>query len=242
MADKKWTRMQRIPDEDIRTILNLYTKKKKPKQEIAAIMGVNVSTVRRITKAGSLEAYRAFLDDFRLKEQKNRVLREQRKANQLPLEVMASAQIPVELEPDKPEEPEKEPNPPMAQVNVWDSFRGKTLRDNRWLKGDFYRVADLAFIVPHATCCSERVAIETVGQNTHMFDVHGTRIFEGDIVRYDYGDGAGTGVVYWDSYHATFAISGAGALWCYARSGSAEVIGNVTENPDLLLEPEEKEG
>lgn len=110
----------------------------------------------------------------------------------------------------------------------------------------------------------ETVDPETVGQFTGLTDKNGKRIFEGDIVRYTFdspddpmatknGLKVHTGRIFWSDWRASFAVTagrnGSAALnndvsryvrgrqvFEYVRgSNTVEVIGNIHDNPDLLI-------
>ena len=107
------------------------------------------------------------------------------------------------------------------------------------------------------------VDLSTVGQYTGLKDKNGKRIFEGDIIRYtldspddptatENGLKVRTGRIFWSDWRASFAvtagINGSASLnndvaryvrgrqiYEYVRgANTVEVIGNVTDNPDLL--------
>lgn len=60
-------------------------------------------------------------------------------------------------------------------------FRGKTLKTNKWVYGSCNLENTLASI----SGCA--VIPKTIGQYTGLKDLHGTRIFAGDIVKTKYG-------------------------------------------------------
>ena len=103
----------------------------------------------------------------------------------------------------------------------------------------------------------------TVGQYTGLKDKNGNRIWEGDIVRYTFdspddptatknGLKVRTGRIFWSDWRASFAVTagrnGSASLnndvaryvrgrqiYEYVRgANTVEVIGNITDNPELL--------
>jgi uncharacterized phage protein (TIGR01671 family) len=118
-------------------------------------------------------------------------------------------------------------------------FRGKRAVNGQWLFGGFHSRFDLAFIVG----CSKSfrfdgmdVIPETVGQFTGLTDKNGTKIFEGDIVRYM---NKSVMVVVWDKESASFvcAYSVLNFKHCATIINAhlyLEVIGNIHDNPELM--------
>lgn len=74
---------------------------------------------------------------------------------------------------------------------------------------------------------------ETVGEYTGRLDINGKRIYEGDIVQY----GAGLWVVEYNSGKMGFVfrnIRNGGIVPGYAVTSAVKVVGNTTENPEIL--------
>ena len=131
-------------------------------------------------------------------------------------------------------------------------FRGKRLDNGEWVEGAFMNDRNGAYYICPAVSdisygdsgtrrrigCWYNVDPSTVGQYTGLKDKNGQRIFEGDIVKtdkfsepnkqyiikYDLQFGAFIGQDRYNVYFVTFD----------GDSGEFEVIGNVTDNPDLL--------
>lgn len=133
-------------------------------------------------------------------------------------------------------------------------FRGKRVDDGKWVYGYCYELEKK----PMISSCVKREAYEiypeTVGQFTGLTDKNGKKIFEGDIVHAVYQVGYvgcknidyGIGVVkYCASYYggASYEIdiigdSGSRVFTASLENG-VEVIGNVYDNPELLIKGEQ---
>ena len=143
-------------------------------------------------------------------------------------------------------------------------FRGKRIDNGEWLEGSFLNDRDGSFYICPAVSdisygdggnrrrigCWYKVDPSTVGQYTGLTDKNGKRIFEGDILHIaKIADGIGgyyqtpldypvNVVVKWDLCAWMWEtlcedkryISFPGA-WCHYE---CEVIGNITDNPELL--------
>ena len=125
-------------------------------------------------------------------------------------------------------------------------FRGKRTINGDWVYGDFVHgnerksLRDSIFVYDSETQSFNDYEINpsTLGQYTGLTDKNGNRIFEGDIVntdkfsepnkqyiiKYDLQFGAFIGQDRYNVYFVTFD----------GDSGEFEVIGNITDNPDLL--------
>ena len=120
-------------------------------------------------------------------------------------------------------------------------FRGKRADTKEWIYGDVQQNVDAVKIreqepnIQHVAR-SFVVIPETVGQYTGMKDIHGVKIFEGDIVNYN---GSCHKVVF-ESRNGTgyFGIVvGENETWGFGNSTPAymmTVVGNIYDNPDLL--------
>ena len=117
-------------------------------------------------------------------------------------------------------------------------FRGKSVTDGRWVFGDLSNYGDcktITTVKDFSIIDSCEVIPETVGQYTGLKDLHGTRIFEADIVKvYDvYCNETVVGVV--EFCDGSFRIYDKDFTsydrWMYCK---VEVIGNVYDNQELL--------
>lgn len=128
-------------------------------------------------------------------------------------------------------------------------FRGKEIKTGKWVYGCFYYCKGTAygatFIVVNDFGFIE-VIPHTVGQYTGLPDKNGTKIFEGDIVRYrpEYWSEPQWSVVEYcaDKWnYPAFDLKDhnyeANGLQCVHEEGVGfEVIGNIHDNKDLLKE------
>lgn len=131
-------------------------------------------------------------------------------------------------------------------------FRGKRLDNGEWVEG-FYLYTDEKPAIVDIKCRSHIIVPETLGQSTGLTDKNGKRIFEGDIVHAVYQPGVGfknvdfgIGVVkYCASYYggASYCIEIIGKSYSRVFTVSLEngvkVIGNVYDNPELLIKGEQ---
>lgn len=117
-------------------------------------------------------------------------------------------------------------------------FRGKSVTDGRWVFGDLSNYGDYRAITTtrgFSIIDSCEVIPETVGQYTGLKDVHGTRIFEGDVVK----SIAAWYVVEFENGGYGLRPFGKGKLIPIMGHGNfneneVEVIGNVYDNQELL--------
>ena len=129
-------------------------------------------------------------------------------------------------------------------------FRGKRLDNGAWETGSLVIVRmdchdAQYYIADKMTGYHTPVDPSTVGQYTGLKDRNGKRVFEGDIVTqnwYDHDEPSDDsfGEVVFCEYDCSFSVmdiqkDGIVPLGrCHAYHWEAEVIGNITDNPELL--------
>ena len=126
-------------------------------------------------------------------------------------------------------------------------FRGKREDNGNWIQGSLFIRMGEAFIIPLPLITSKsKVAPETVGQFTGLFDKNGKKIFEGDIVHVL----GNQQVEDWKNVNYIGSIAFLDAGFCVIDGTiedhalrryqlprldfDLEVIGNVHDNPELL--------
>ena len=128
-------------------------------------------------------------------------------------------------------------------------FRGQTVDTKELIYGDLIQTEkDFKNVVEildwsKVGCKPEKSLVvnpETVGQFTGMTDKNGTKIFEGDIVKYynPYSKTWHTQIVKWDWRFAGFGLFDKESEWCkendWMKIKDIEIIGNIYDNPELL--------
>lgn len=120
-------------------------------------------------------------------------------------------------------------------------FRGKRVYNGEWIYDSETYIRDGDGIwLSDDDLNVVRVQEDTVGQYTGLTDKNGTKIFEGDIVKYPTTCEIFT--VAWHGSFAEFVISELqkpnkatrGSKNMYLVNRYCEVIGNIYDNPELL--------
>ena len=128
-------------------------------------------------------------------------------------------------------------------------FRGKRIDTGEWAEG-FYcggnerktlRPCIFVYIPDRQSYDCQDIIPETVGQYTGLKDIHGVKIFEGDIIKQyektQFGDPVSDfGLVKWDNKECMLFRTSTriGKERLVTSRDIYEVIGNIHDNPDLL--------
>lgn len=129
-------------------------------------------------------------------------------------------------------------------------FRGKSIEDNKWIygtvefhliDGDLTQTEQETFITYDSMdeigkVYRDRYKVDpaTVCQFTGLTDKNATKIFEGDVViaDMDYGPAG--------FYKTTTSISWnseiGGYQWNYFLKSTIKIVGNIYDNPEMLIE------
>ena len=132
-------------------------------------------------------------------------------------------------------------------------FRAQSKDEGEWVYG-WYEMASFGAwplkpsIIPSDTAingCYEHVEIkiETLGQYANKNDIHGKKIFDGDIIQVPFWRPKESGLFMKgvvEFHNSAFSV-----LWEYADYGrnflgyidDIEVIGNIHDNPELIPHP-----
>ena len=111
-------------------------------------------------------------------------------------------------------------------------FRGKSIDNGKWIYG-YAAMSGGTFIIcdnglTYGGFIVYEVIPETVGQFTGLTDKNGVRIFEGDILQYE-----------WSGKKNIDYIEYSGNMFTYSECirfslSDDEVIGNIHDNPEIL--------
>ena len=118
-------------------------------------------------------------------------------------------------------------------------FRGKLTNNRGWAYGNLSIKPhnECAIITPDNTPLGRygKVEIETVGQYTGLKDQNGTKVFEGDILEFEFESiGKQKAIVYYSDRYASFCLNPVDNFQ-YALIRDGRVIGNIYDNPELLI-------
>ena len=125
-------------------------------------------------------------------------------------------------------------------------FRAKRIGDGKWIYGDVLQNVDAVKIreqEPNIQHCARSFVVipETVGQYTGLKDIHGVKIFEGDIIKQyektQFGDPVSDfGLVKWDNKECMLFRTSTriGKDRLVTSRDIYEVVGNINDNPELL--------
>lgn len=117
-------------------------------------------------------------------------------------------------------------------------FRGKRADNGEWVLGNLEIYKDRAFISELNVMIGDRVDPDTVGQYTGLTDKNGNKIFEGDIVGHPLSGTKGI-VRYMDFGFVVHEPKHDNLGDCYYQlynsTKKATVIGNIHDNPELLI-------
>ena len=132
-------------------------------------------------------------------------------------------------------------------------FRGKRIADGKWVEGELSRCVvvgetHIQRIEDNLSTTTHRIGSETVCQYTGLTDKNGRKIFEGDIVKYHFGEDVAP--IKFGSYQSCFDSQqtehcGFYVDWKTKRNFrkdlgywvhmvDAEIVGNIYDNPELL--------
>lgn len=119
-------------------------------------------------------------------------------------------------------------------------FRGKRVDNGEWIQGYPCHYGWIGkekdYIIPDYASALYTIEIdpETIGQYTGLTDMNDNKIFEGDVVRYDYEEERG--IVQWDNDTARFVITCSTFTVDFDNvyGYELEIVGNIYDNPKLL--------
>ena len=118
-------------------------------------------------------------------------------------------------------------------------FRGKQEDNEKWVIGYLSSKHTITIQTPCGHMDEIVICADTVGQFTGLTDKNGKRIFEGDIAKVLQGKDKDTAYVGFENgsfmlYPTTGNIYERTLCEYWYNDWDVEVIGNVTDNPELL--------
>lgn len=126
-------------------------------------------------------------------------------------------------------------------------FRGKRTDNGEWIQGYPCRYGwtgkEKDYIIPDyaSALYTAEIDPETIGQYTGVTDTNGRKIFEGDIVWYDYKEERG--IIQWDNDTARFIITYSTSTFTVDFDNvygyELEIVGNIYDNPEMMEKIEE---
>ena len=113
-------------------------------------------------------------------------------------------------------------------------FRGKSVDSGEWMYGEYNEINNYSYIRyedNYGKEYREEIHPDSLGQFTGLTDKNGRKIFEGDIVQLHNQFYP----IYWIDKYARFAAKPKGAVFAVIPFDQGEVVGNVHDNPELLV-------
>ncbi len=123
-------------------------------------------------------------------------------------------------------------------------FRGKRIDNGKWVYGYYLKYQPEPFLDIHTTPAYDaimedgnalnKVHPDSVGMWTGLKDKSGVAFdwYEGDLLELDAG-ASGTHAIFWDDKGACF-MCGEELLVNVSGDYNTKVVGNITDNPELL--------
>ena len=84
---------------------------------------------------------------------------------------------------------------------------------------------------------------ETLGQYIGRTDKNGRKIFEGDILEFDFDDiGKQMAVVYYNEKYHSFLLNVITSNFQFTDIGDGVIVGNIHDNPELIIIKKKRKG